>query len=110
MLFAVTPSANVFDHKRFLDDEQILQLKKYLPPESLEQLLTRLSALHRQSYGYENHAEFSDVSKGLLECLDNNLINLRQVIRLSVEIFDLCYTHRDYNADQAAAELRRALL
>ena len=110
LLFAVTPSATTFDYKRFLDEEQILQLKKYLPPDALNKLLTRLYALHRQSYSYENHAEFSDISKGLVECLDNNLINLRQVIRLSVEIFDLCYAHRDFNANQAAAELRRALL
>lgn len=110
LLFAVTPSANTFDYRRSLDEEQILQLKKYLPPNALDQLLTRLHGLHRQSYNYENHAEFSDISKGLLECLDNSLINLRQAIRLSVEIFDLCYSYPDYNADQAVAELRRALL
>ena len=110
LLFALTPTANTFDYKRFLEPEQILHLKKYLPPNALDELLTRLDVLHRQSYGYENHAEFAQVSQGLSECLDNNLINLRQVIRLSVEIFDLCYAYRDYDANQAAAELRRALL
>lgn len=110
LLFALTPSANTFDYKRFLDEEQILELKKYLSSTALDELLTRLYVLHRQSYRYENHAEFLDISQGLLECLDNNLINLRQVIRLSVEIFDLCYTHQDFNASQAIGELRRALL
>ena len=110
LMFAVTPTANTFEYQRFLNDEQILQLKKYLPPDALDELLTRLYGLHRQSYNYENHAEFSAISQGLLECLDNNLINLRQVIRLSVEIFDLCYAHRDFNSHQAVAELRRALL
>ncbi len=108
--FALTPTANTFDYKHFLAEEQILQLKKYLPPDALDELLARLYVLHRQSYNYENHADFLDVSNGLLECLDNNLINLRQVIRLSVEIFDLCYAHRDFNATQAVAELRKALL
>ncbi len=110
LLFALTPTANTFDYKRFLDEEQILNLKKYLPQNALDELLTRLYVLHRQSYKYETHADFIDISQGLLECLDNNLINLRQVIRLSVEIFDLCYAHKDYNADHAVAELRRALL
>jgi len=110
LLFALTPTANTFDYQRFLDEKQILQLKKYLLPDALDELLTQLYGLHRQSYAYENHAEFIAISNGLLECLDNNLINLRQVIRLSVEIFDLCYAHQDYNADQAVAELRQALL
>jgi hypothetical protein len=110
LLFAVTPSANTFDYQRILDEEQILQLKKYLPPAALDELLTRLYVLHRQSYNYDNNGQFLDVAQGLLECLDNNLINLRQVIRLSVEIFDLCYAHKDFNAGQAVAELRRALL
>jgi hypothetical protein len=110
LLFAVTPSANSFDYQRLLDEEQILTLKKYLPPAALDELMARLYVLHRQSYNYENHARLLDVSQGLSECLDNNLINLRQVIRLSVEIFDLCYAYGDFNADQAVAELRRALL
>jgi hypothetical protein len=110
LLFAVTPTANTFDYKNFLDERQVLQLKKYLHQDALDELLTRLYVLHRQSYNYENHAEFLDISNGLLECLDNNLINLRQVIRLSVEIFDLCYAHQDFDSTQAVAELRRALL
>lgn len=110
LMFAVTPSANSFDYGRLLDEDQILALKKYLSSEALDELTTRLYALHRQSYNYENHARLLDISKGLSECLDNNLINLRQVIRLSVEIFDLCFAYQDYDANQAVAELRRALL
>ena len=110
LLFAVTPSANTFDYKRALDEEQVLQLKKYLPPDALDELTTRLYALHRQSYNYENYGQFANISQTLLECLDNNLINLRQVIRLSVEVFDLCYAHQDYNPTHAIAELRKALL
>jgi hypothetical protein len=42
--------------------------------------------------------------------MDSNIINLRQVIRLAVEIFDLCYAHKEYRPAQAIAELRGALL
>jgi hypothetical protein len=110
LLFAVTPSANTFDYRRWLGDEQVLALSKYLPPAALDELMARLYALHRQAYAYDNSEQFLDVAQGLFECLDSNLINLRQVIRLAVEIFDLCYAHEDYTATQAAAELRGALL
>lgn len=110
LLFAVTPSANTFDYRRWLDEEQVLALNKYLPPAALDELMARLYVLHRQAYAYDNSEQFLDVAQGLLECLDSNLINLRQVIRLAVEIFDLCHAHKDYTATQAVAELRRALL
>jgi len=110
LLFAVTPSANTFDYRRWLDEDQVLALNKYLPPTALDELMARLYVLHRQAYAYNNSEQFLDVAQGLLECLDSNLINLRQVIRLAVEIFDLCYAHKDYHATQAVVELRHALL
>lgn len=110
LMFAVTPSANTFDYRRWLNDEQILALGKQLSPQALDELLARLYVLHRQAYAYDAHDRFLDVSHGLLECLERNLINLRQVIRLATEIYDLCYAHPDFTAAQAVAELRRALL
>jgi P-loop Domain of unknown function (DUF2791) len=110
LLFAVTPSANTFDYRRWLGDEQVLALSKYLPPAALNELMARLYVLHRHAYAYDKSEQFLDVAQGLLECLDSNLINLRQVIRLAVEIFDLCYAHKDYHTTQAVAELRSALL
>lgn len=110
LLFAVTPSANTFDYRRWLNEDQVLALNKYLPRAALDELMARLYVLHRQAYVYNNSEHFLDVAQGLLECLDSNLINLRQVIRLAVEIFDLCYAHKDYHATQAVAELRGALL
>jgi hypothetical protein len=110
LLFALTPSANTFDYRRWLDEEQVLALNKYLPPAAINELLARLYRTHRRAYAYNHHEQFTDVAQGLSECMDGNLINLRQVIRLAVEIFDLCYTHKDYRPAQATAELRGALL
>ncbi len=110
LLFAVTPSANTFDYRRWLGEEQVLALSKYLPPADLDELMARLYTLHHQAYARTDGEQFSEVAQGLLECLDSNLINLRQVIRLAVEILDLCYAHKDYTTTQAAAELRNALL
>lgn len=111
LLFAVTPSASTFDYRRWLDEEQILSLGKYLPAEALKDLLARLYALHRQAYDYDDTTRhLDDVAQGLLECLESNLRNLRQTIRLAVDIYDRCYAHRDYTAAQAVGELRLALL
>jgi hypothetical protein len=110
LLFALTPSANTFDYRRWLDEEQVLALNKYLPPAAINELLARLYRTHRRAYAYNHHEQFTDVAQGLSECMESNLINLRQVIRLAVEIFDLCYAHKDYRPAQAIAELRGALL
>ncbi|MCY7377220.1 MAG: ATP-binding protein [Pyrinomonadaceae bacterium] len=110
LLFAVTPSASTFDYRRWLDDEQIISLKRSLPAEALDELMARLYVLHRQAYEYENTNHYLDVSAGLIECLENNLLNLRQTIRLAVDIYDRCYAHPDYTAAQAVGELRQALL
>ncbi|MDQ3041139.1 MAG: ATP-binding protein [Acidobacteriota bacterium] len=110
LLFAVTPSASTFDYRRWLDDEQIISLKRSLPAAALDELMARLYVLHRQAYEYENTNHYLDVSAGLIEFLENNLLNLRQTIRLAVDIYDRCYAHPDYTAAQAVGELRRALL
>ncbi len=110
LMFAVTPSANTFDYRHWLEENQIVNLDSHLSAAALEELLSRLSALHRQAYGYQRADGNQNMARGLLECLDGNLINLRQTIRLATEIFDLCYAHPDYSATQAVEELRRSLL
>jgi hypothetical protein len=110
LLFALTPSANTFDYHRWLDEEQVLTLRKHLPPAAIDKLMARLYATHCRAYAYNQTEQFLDVAQSLLECMDSDLINLRQVIRLAVEIFDLCYAHKDYHPAQVTAELRSALL
>ena len=110
LLFAVTPSASTFDYRRWLNEDQILTLDGHLPAEALDDLMARLYVTHRQAYAYDANDNYLDVAHGLLQCLDANLINLRQTIRLATEIYDLCYAHRDFTATEAVEELRRALL
>ncbi|MCI0351314.1 MAG: ATP-binding protein, partial [Acidobacteriales bacterium] len=110
VMFAVTPSASTFDYHRWLDEGQIIVLNDSLPAQAVDDLMARLSALHRQAYGYERSNHISEIAQNLLECLDGKLINLRQMIRLATEISDICYAHPEFSMAQAAAELRRALL
>ncbi|MEJ7713430.1 MAG: BREX system ATP-binding domain-containing protein [Pyrinomonadaceae bacterium] len=110
LMFAVTPSASTFDYRRWLNEEQILALDKHVPAAALDELMAHLYVMHRQAYAYDNGERYLDVSQGLLECLDRNLLNLRQTIRLAVEIYDLCHAHADFTATQAVDEMRQTLL
>jgi hypothetical protein len=110
LMFAVTPSANTFDYKRWLNEEQILPLTGYLPDRAIDELMSQLYALHKQAYSYEREDAYLTLSKGVQEGLEQRLINLRQTIRLATEVYDLCYAYPDYSAEQAVEELRRSLL
>lgn len=109
LMFAVTPSANTFDYRRWLNEEQILPLTGYLSDRALDELMAQLYALHKQAYSYERRDDHLTLSKGAQEGLEQRLINLRQAIRLATEVYDLCYAHPDYSAAQAVEELRRSL-
>ena len=76
----------------------------------MNDLVTRLCALHRNAYSYDHAVQHLDVAQALMECLENGLINLRQAIRLATEIYDLCFAHADFAAAEAVAEMRRALM
>ncbi len=110
VMFAVTPSASTFDYRRWLSDEQVIALSPHLSESAVNELMIRLSALHRQAYAYEHGNNYAEVAQGLRECLDGRLINLRQLIRLATEVYDLNYAHPDFSARQAVTELRRVML
>jgi len=110
VMFAVTPSASTFDYRRWLKEEQIIALSPHLSAGAVDDLMARLSALHRQAYVYERRDLHTEVSRGLRECLESRLINLRQMIRLATEVYDLSYAHPDFGVLQAMAELRQVML
>ncbi len=112
-MFAVTPSASTFDYRRWLDSDQIIALNAHLSPQAADELVARLLSLHQQAYGNggsERGNNTSEIARSLLECLDGKLINLRQMIRLAMEIYDLNRAYPDFSTGQAVAELRRAML
>lgn len=110
VMFAVTPSASTFDYRRWLGNDQIIALSSHLSARAVDELMERLQSLHRQAYGGTRDDNTSEMAQSLLECLDSKLINLRQMIRLAMEIYDIGQAHPDFSAGQAVAELRRAML
>ncbi len=109
-LFALTPTANTFNYGRWLPEDRTVALGTRWEAGEVEELMSRLYVLHRQAYGYDRSEALLDVSAGLLECLESRLINLRQMIRLAMEMYDRCFAHPDYSATEAVEEVRRALL
>ena len=109
LMFAVTPSANTFDYRRWLNEDQILSLKGRPSREEMDALVAHLRELHREAYSYDRASQDSGIAHGLLEFLENGLLNLRQVIRLATEIHDLTFTYPDFDDTQAVTEIRRAL-
>jgi len=110
LMFAMTPSASTFDYRRWLNEDQILALDGHLPARAIDDLASHLYDLHRQAYSYDGTNNHREIATGLRECLESKLINLRQMIRLTTEIYDICYANPDFNASDAVAELRRTLL
>jgi hypothetical protein len=109
-MFALTPSTGSFDYKKWLSSDQIIVLDGNLPEAALDELMARIYVLHRKAYNYQQGDYFLDISHALLECLERKLINLRQTIRLAVEIYDLCYSYPDFGPARAIEELHQKLL
>jgi hypothetical protein len=110
VMFAVTPSASTFDYRRWLDEDEIIELSAQLPVKAVDELMFRLFQLHREAYSNNRADHHQEVAQGLLECMEGKLINLRQMIRLAMEIYDISYAHPDFTVMQAVAELRRVML
>lgn len=109
-MFAVTPTAGSFGYKSWLDKEQIITLNGYLSQSAINELMNKLKTLHQQAYGYSKEDKTDDVTKILLSCLENRLINLRQTIRLAIDVYDRCFVYEDFAFLQAAKEISQGLL
>lgn len=110
VMFAATPAANTFDYQRWLHPHQIVTLDQSIHAQTLEELMARLYVLHRQAYRYDQSEKYLEIAKGLLDCFESRLVNLRQLIRLATEIYDVCYAHPDFPATQAVNEVRSFFL
>lgn len=109
VMLALTPSANTFDYRRWLSEDQIITLTGDLSRQALDELIERLFALHQQAYDYQRDGGHSDLSQGVGEGLKRRLLNLRQTIRLAIEVYDTCYAHPDYPVGEAVKEMRQSL-
>ena len=94
----------------WLEDEQILELDPHHTAQEIDQFLEKALAFHAQSYGYEPDERQRQVCRNAAEHLAQGMrsdhLNIRAVMRLSVELFDLLYLHPNYSAAELLDELR----
>jgi hypothetical protein len=80
----------------------------------ITKFLKTLQDYHGLAYGYtpngEGYADIRLAVPGMLSrTLAQHRINLRELIRISVAIYDLLYLHEDYSSDTILQELADGL-
>ena len=109
-LFTTTHSDNAMPLDAWLDDDQILELNPHHTPQEIGQFLQQIMGYHAQAYGYTPDERQGQIRRAAAEHLAigmrNNTLSIREVVRLTVELFDLLYQYPDYAAAALLDELR----
>jgi hypothetical protein len=112
-LFTTTHSENTLPLDEWLNQEQILTLKPYYNPKQIGNFLQQVQQYHKQAYQYQPDQRQGQIRRAAAEHLALGLrqrkLNLRHLVRLAVELFDLLYLYPDYQAVELLAELRRQM-
>jgi P-loop Domain of unknown function (DUF2791) len=95
-MFAATTSEVALDYASWLDPEKVIRLESKLSPGEIEELLARIYVFHRKAFGYDRKAHFADTSAELISFYESGRFNLREIIRVSTEAYDLIYTYPGY--------------
>jgi hypothetical protein len=109
-LFTTTRSDNRMPLNDWLEDDQIFYLEPDASPQEVGQFLQRILSYHAQAYGYEPEERHGQVRRGAAEHLAlgvrNGRLSMRQVVRLTVELYDLLFLYPDYDVAALLDELR----
>jgi len=95
-MFAATTSQVALDYTSWLDPDKIIRLENRLLSGEIEELLARIYVFHRKAFGYDRKADFAETSLELIGLYESGRFNLRELIRVSTEAFDLIYTYPGY--------------
>jgi hypothetical protein len=111
-LFALTESENRMPVDSWLAPTQIVRLDDRFIERDIRKFFNTLRDYHGLAYGYSlDHANgaLADVPGMLSRALSQHRINLRELIRTAVTIYDLLYLHEDYPPDAALHDLAEGL-
>ena len=115
-LFALTESENRMPVDSWLAPSQIVRLDDRFIERDIHTFFTTLLRYHSIAYAYafppprERYEEIVKVVPGMLSrALGQHRINLRELIRLGVIIYDLLYLHPDYEPEALLQELVHGL-
>ncbi len=109
-LFTVTRSDNRLPLEDWLDETRVLALEPHHTPQEIGQFLEQVMGYHARAYGYAVGERQRQVRRGAAEHLAqgmrNDRLNIRAVVRLAVELYDLLYLHPEYEVAALLDELR----
>lgn len=109
-LFTVTRSDNRLPLEDWLSEDQVLALEPHHTPQEIGHFLEQVMGYHAAAYGYEVGERQRQVRRGAAEHLAQGMrsdrLNIRGVVRLAVELYDLLYLHPEYDVAALLDELR----
>ena len=109
-LFTITRSDNRLPLEAWLDDDKVLALEAHHTPQDIDHFLEQVMGYRALAYGYEVGERQHQVRRGAAEHLAqgmrNDRLNIRAVVRLAVELYDLLYLHQEYEVAVLLDELR----
>jgi hypothetical protein len=113
-LFALTESESKLPIEEWLSPTQMVRLDDRYIEKDIRKFMRTLVDYHGLAYAYPPNGKhydgtLSQVPGMLSQTLSQHRINLRELIRTSVMIFDLLYLHDDYGADAILEELKQGL-
>ncbi|MEZ4630662.1 MAG: DUF2791 family P-loop domain-containing protein [Deinococcales bacterium] len=99
-IFTSTHSDQNMPIHDWLGEEAILELDSHPSPQEIGQFLEHVQHYHAQAYGYEAGERQGQVRRAGAELLAmgvrHDLLGMRGLVRLSVELYDLLYLYPDY--------------
>ncbi len=113
-LFALTESESNLPIDAWLSPRQIVRLDDRYIERDIQKFIRTLMIYHGIAYAYTpDDGAFvpvvSDVPTMLSQTLSQHRINMRELIRISVTIFDLLYLHDELTPGAVISELRQGL-
>jgi len=114
-VFAMTESEGKLPVDEWLSPMQMIRLDDRYIEDDIRRFMQTLGDYHTLAYDYTAQHRFSsnavlmEIPALLSRALSQHRINLRELIRVSVTIFDLLYLHDTFTPEQAVDELRQGL-
>lgn len=113
-LFALTESESKLPIETWLSPTQMVRLDDRFIEDDIRRFMLTLVDYHALAYGYPSNGgaangAIAQVPPLLSRTLSQHRINLRELIRIAVTIFDLLYLYDDYAPEDVMTELRQGL-
>jgi len=113
-LFTLTESAERMPVGTWLAPSHLVRLDDRFVEKNIREFFVAIARYHGSAYGYvpkpERYKEIViHAPKHLYRALAQHRINLRQLIRGAVSVYDLLYLHPDYAPDALLDELQHGL-